>query len=82
MSQCSQDAANPIVPQWELFEVLFIYLLLFRTATMHVEIPRVAVTLELQLPACIRATATQPDPLNKVRDRTLILLDTSWVRYS
>ena len=64
----------------------------------HIEIPRLGVRLELQVPAYTTATAT-PDlscicglhwssqqsrtlnPLSEARDRTYILLDSSWVCY-
>ena len=38
---------------------LFIYFLLFRAAPRHVEVPRLGVKSELQLPAYATATATQ-----------------------
>ena len=52
------------------------------------EVPRLGVKSELQLPAY--TTATQelsqvcdriPDPLSKARDRTRILMDTSQIRF-
>ena len=62
------------------------------------EVPRLGVELELQLPAYTTATATQDlsnvwnlhrssqqcqilNPLSEARDRTLILVDSSWVCY-
>ena len=62
------------------------------------EVPRLGVELELQLPAFATATAVQDlshicnlyhsswqyqilNPLSKARDRILILMDTSQVRY-
>ena len=52
------------------------------------EVPRPGVESELQLPAYARATTT-PDlsrvcnldhnPLSKAKDRTCVLMDTSWV---
>ena len=61
------------------------------------DVPRIGVELELQLPAYTTATAMQDpnhicnlhhslqqsqilNPLSKVRNRTHILMDTSWVR--
>ena len=46
----------------------------------HMEVPRLGVQLELQPLAYATATAT-PDlnPLSKARDRTHVLMDTSWV---
>ena len=60
----------------------------------HMEVPRLAVEIELQLPAYTTATATpypshicnlhhssqQRQIINSLRDRTCILMDTSWVR--
>ena len=62
------------------------------------EVPRLGVKLELQLPAYTTATAMWdlsyvcdlhhsswtrwiPDPLSKARDRTHILVDTSWIHF-
>ena len=57
------------------------------------EVPRLGVQLELQLPAIATATATPdpscvslwqhqiPDPLSKARDQTSILMDTSWIYF-
>ena len=59
------------------------------------EVPRLGVELELQLPAYSIETATQDlscicyslwqrwvlNPLSEARDRTHILTDTSWVPY-
>ena len=64
----------------------------------HMEIPRLGVELELQLPAYITATATRDlsliwdlihssqqhwilNPLSGAKDQTLILVDTSRIRY-
>ena len=63
----------------------------------HNEVPRLGVKLELQLPACYTAMATQDlsciydlhhsswqcQLLNPLsdRDQTLVLLDTIWVQY-
>ena len=44
------------------------------------EVPRLGVKLELQLPAYTTATAT-PDPLSEDRDQTHILMVTSQVHY-
>ena len=52
----------------------------------HIEVPRLGVELEPQLPAYTTATA-MPDPslvinpLSEARDQTCILMDTGWVRY-
>ena len=62
------------------------------------EVPKLRVTLELQLPAYATATAKQDlsrvchlhrsslqhgilNPLSEARDRTCVLMDTSWVFY-
>ena len=52
------------------------------------EVPRLGVESELQLPAIATATATPMpdpshicDPLNEARDQTHILMDTSRIRY-
>ena len=64
----------------------------------HMEVPRLWVELELQLPAYTTVTATPdpshvcnlrhssrqcqiPYPLSKAKDRTCVLMDTSWVHY-
>ena len=48
----------------------------------HVEVPRLGVESELQLPAYTTATVTQIlNPLIETRDRTHILMDTSRIRY-
>ena len=78
----------------------FIYLLTYLFCflglhTQHMEVPRLAAELELQLPAYTTATETlYPNcvcdlhcnsqrwilnPLIEARDRTLILMGTSWV---
>ena len=72
---------------------LFIYLFMY---PWHMEVPRLGVQLQLQLPAYVTATAT-PDlscvcdlhhksqqyqilnQLRVARDRTCVLMDTSWV---
>ena len=44
------------------------------------KVPRLRVKLEMHLPVYATATAMpNPNPLSKARDRTLILMDTSWV---
>ena len=57
----------------------------------HMEVPRLKVKSELQLPAYTTATATQDpshifnlqhqilNPLSEARDQALILMDTSWI---
>ena len=62
----------------------------------HMEVPRLRVTLELQLPAYTTATQDRINvcslhhsawqcwlfnPLSKARDRTCLLMDTSLVHY-
>ena len=60
----------------------------------HMEVPRLGVKWELQLPAYVTAPAKQVcnlhhisqqcwilNPLSKDRDRTRVLMDTSWVHY-
>ena len=78
------------------FFLSFFFLCFLGLHLWHMEVPRVGVELELQLPACATATA-KPDlsrvcnlyhssrqrrilnPLGETRDRTHILMDTSWV---
>ena len=67
VSQCSQDTADPIVPQWELQQChLFIFLCLFVVVAFlgpyqqHMEVPRLGTEMKLHLPACATATA-MPD---------------------
>ena len=71
----------------------FIYFVFLGPHPQHMEVPRLGVELELLLPACATATASscvcdlhqssgQPqilNPLIEVRDRTCVLMDTSWV---
>ena len=67
--QCSKDDSDPTVPQWELqtsqlgfFFVLFCFFVFFLGLhPRHVEVPRLEVESELQLPAYTTATA-MPDP--------------------
>ena len=79
----------------------FFFFSFFRAALhlTHMEVPRLGVEPELQLPAyTTAATAMQElshicnlhdnsrqcrilNPLSKARDRTWVLVDTSWVRY-
>ena len=63
----------------------------------QIDVLRLRVESELQLPACTIATSTRdlsrvwcnhssrqcriPNPKSKVRDRTQVLMNTSWVRY-
>ena len=78
--------------------MLFIYLVFLGPPLRPMEVPRLWVDSELQLPAYATATAT-PDPshvchlhhssrlpwilnpLSEAGDRTLILMDVSWVHY-
>ena len=57
-SQGSQDTANPIAPQWELLETS-LSLFSLRLHLWHMEVPRLGVESELQLPAYTTATATR-----------------------
>ena len=62
-----------------------------RSHPWHMEVPRLGVESELQLPAYTAASATRVPshvssrqcwilkPLNVARDRTHVLMDTSWV---
>ena len=63
----------------------------------HMEVPRLGVEWDLQLPVYTTATATRdpscicnphssrqhqiPDPLSEARDQTHILMDVSWVHF-
>ena len=62
----------------------------------HMQVPRLGVESELQLPAYATATRDQscvfnlhhrsqqrqiPDPLSKARDRTCVLMDTSQIHF-
>ena len=77
-----------------LFLFLSFFLFFFFSATQeHMEVPRLEVESELQLPTYTTATAAQDylhhssqrcgilNPLSEARDQTLILMDTSWVHY-
>ena len=69
-----------------------------RPHLQHMEVPRLGVELELQLPTYATTTAMWdpshdcnlhhsswqcqiPNPLSKARDRTHILMDTSWIHF-
>ena len=88
----------PIFPGYDFFFLFFFFFL--GLLLWHIEVPRLGVKSELQLPATATATATAtPDPnhacnlhhssqqhwilnpLCKVRNRTLILMDPSQVGY-
>ena len=91
------DLKKPLL--WYLTSNLFFFffcLVFLRSYPWHMEVPRLWVKLELQLPAYPTATAMQEpscvcdlhhssrqcrilNPLSKTRDRTCVLLDTSWV---
>ena len=71
-----------------IFFLLFFFF--FRATIWHMEVSRLGVKLELQLPAYATATIT-PDPslicnlhhinpLSKARDRTCNLMVPSWIR--
>ena len=48
----------------------------------HMEMPRLGVESELQLPVYATATATQdPEPMERGRDQTHVLMDSSQVPY-
>ena len=78
--------------------VFFFFFGILGPQLQHMEVPRLGVESELQMPAYTTATATQdlsgicnlhhsswqrqiPDPLSEARDRTLILMDTSRIRF-
>ena len=64
------------------FVYLFVSLLFRATPTAYMEIPKLGVELELQLPTYTTATAMPiPNPLSKARDQTCILMDTSRIRF-
>jgi len=76
---------------------LFCFVLVFfRADQWHMEVPRLEVKLELQLPAYTTATPDPscicdlhrssqqhliPDPRTEARDRTRILMDTRWIHF-
>ena len=65
-----------------LFLYLFIFLLLLGPHLQYIEVPRLKVKLELQLPAYTIATAVlDPNPMSKARDRTHDFMDTNRVCY-
>ena len=87
------DRQNPIYVRYLFFSLIFLGLHL-----RYMEVLRLGVELELQLPACAKATATSDlsyvcdlhcsswqqqilNPLSRARNRTCILMDTSWVGY-
>jgi len=74
--------------------MIFFFSIFLELHSQHMEVPRLGVELELQLPANATASATQDpshvsnlhhslqqrwilNPLNKARDRTLVLMDTN-----
>ena len=62
----------------DLFFLVILYYFI-----LLLEVPRLGVELELQLPTYTTATAIRDpyNPLSKTRDQTPILVDTSWVRF-
>ena len=83
---------------WKTFEYFSVFFFFLGLHQQHMEVLRIEVESELQLPAHTTATA-MPDPscicdlyrslwqcwilnpLSEAKDRTRILMDTSWVRY-
>ena len=79
------------------FSFLFLFFLFFFFCFLgphlrHMEIPRLGVKLELQLPVYTTATAMQDlshssrqcqilNPMSKARDQIGILMDISWIRF-
>ena len=65
---------------WFLFYFCFLGL-----HEQYVEVPRLGVESELQLPAyttaAVMASATYTTDHGKARDRTHIFMDTGWVHY-
>jgi len=64
----------------------FFFFLAFQGAHLqHMEVPRLGVESELQLPAYTTATATQQhqilNQMSEARGQTHVLMDTSQVRY-
>ena len=67
----------------------FIFILFYGPYLWHIEVPGLGVELELQLPACTTDKAMQDpctcdfapvaNPLSKIRNRTCIFMDTSWI---
>ena len=70
-----------------LFSFLFLFVLcLFRAAQWHLEVPRLGVESELQLPAYTIATATATamhilNPLSEARNQARALMDAGWIDY-
>ena len=88
------NGENPVPRVFCLFFCLLACFL--GTHLYHMEVPRIGVEPELQLPATATTTCDQSlvcdlhhrslqggdlNPLSKVRDQTHILMDTSQVRY-
>ena len=89
----------PDLQKWEYSHPsTFTFFVFLGLHPRHVEVPRLGVELELQLPAFATATATPYprlvcnlyhssqqyqilNPLSKTRDRTHVLMVTSWVHY-
>ena len=69
---------------WVCFVLFYFIFALLSLHPWHMDIPRLGVELELQLLAYL--PQPQPprqilNPLSEARDRTCILMDTSWVCY-
>ena len=65
-----------------LFIYVFNYFCFLGPHPQRMEVPRLGVESEVQLPAYTTATATpDPEPTEGVRDRTRLLMDTSCVHY-
>ena len=89
---------SEITTAHEFFSIFFFFLFFLGLHLWHMEVPRLGVKSELQLPAYTTATATRGpsrvcnlyhssrqcqilNPLGESRDRTRILMDTSWAPY-
>ena len=79
--QLLEWSVNSITQHKTALLVFFFFLNLFLGLHMwHVEVPRLGVQLELQLPAYTTATAMPaPNPLSEARDRTHNLTVPSWI---
>ena len=93
-SRCEQKKLQKTLLCVFLFCFVFFCFWLFRVTLLHMEVLRLGVESELQLPACTTATETRDlsricdlhhsswqlskATLSKARDGTSVLIDTSW----
>ena len=78
------------------FYFIFIFYFFLGPHLWHMEVPRLGIKLDMQLPASATASwdlshicdlhhsswqCQIPDPLSKARDQTCILMDTSWIHF-